>query len=573
MDTRVLILTLPSAVILALLVAHSLRALPRPRALAFWIAVIAYGLARGLALELVIGRGLESSFPYVIHEPLLPVFGVPLQELAGWAIVCYLGWWLGWRLAKLGNPAPGPPLFVQVAWACLFLGAVSWAVESAAVAAGWWHWSLTVSSPLWINVPFIGLVDWFFVGIDFLLPFAALTAPALKRQPLRWLALLAFPLHFSGHLFVERVSGAFPIPVFHLIHWLLLGAAFWLAMRSRVVDDAFSAAAPRLDRLAISGLAIVLLDIVVVEFFVVRQPELWPSLVPCIAVALQALRPAIAYGVAAAGALLGLWLPALFLAAVPAAAAWLLGAARRRRSWMPAAAMVLLGAMAYWVHAASARREARLVAGLDRAIAARDAGDLAAAVELLERAAREHAGSHVPRVLLGEIYYRTDRLAEARAAFREAVRIKPSEIRSLRHLAVIDLRTGRAESAARWAGEGLAIEPEDNQLAYLASRATGRPPEALQARLATLDADQIRSLAGLAFEVGDKEFAAALLDRGIERWPLDRWFHRTKVMLSLAARDRWSAGRALDAWLSRLPEDREAQELARRLAAAGGENR
>src|SRR5262245_6235885 len=107
MDARVVLLTVPSLAVLVLLIAHSLRALPRPRAIAFWISVLAYGLARGLALRFVMAHGGGTSFPYVIKNPLFPVLGVPLQELAGWAIVSYLAWWLGSRLSRR--------VFVQIA--------------------------------------------------------------------------------------------------------------------------------------------------------------------------------------------------------------------------------------------------------------------------------------------------------------------------------------------------------------------------------------------------------------------------------------------------------------------------
>ena len=60
------------------------------------------------------------------------------------------------------------------------------------MAAGWWHWTVPASQPLLGNVPPIALVDWGCVGIDFLLPFLALTAPALHRRKARFLGLLAF---------------------------------------------------------------------------------------------------------------------------------------------------------------------------------------------------------------------------------------------------------------------------------------------------------------------------------------------------------------------------------------------
>ena len=58
--------------------------------------------------------------------------------------------------------------------------------------------------------PAIGIVDWFFVGIDFLLPFAAITA----GWRWRYATLLFFPAHFAGHLL--------PGIYLHLVHWALV---------------------------------------------------------------------------------------------------------------------------------------------------------------------------------------------------------------------------------------------------------------------------------------------------------------------------------------------------------------
>jgi hypothetical protein len=223
-DNRVALLTVPSLAILGLLVTHSFVTLPRSRAVAFWSSVVGYGILRGLALRWVIDHGLGASFPYTIRNPLFPVFGVPAQEIMGWAIVTYIGWWLGARFSRY--------LFAQIAWACLFLGTISWAVESAAVAIGWWRWSVPVTQSVFVNVPFIGIVDWLFVGIDFLLPFATLTAPELRGR-FRFVTLLAFPIHFGAHAFVGNTSEIIPIPAYHMVHWVLIAALLWLAMRSR----------------------------------------------------------------------------------------------------------------------------------------------------------------------------------------------------------------------------------------------------------------------------------------------------------------------------------------------------
>ncbi len=514
MDQRLFALTLPSAAVLALLVAHSLRALPRRRAAAFWIAVAAYGVARGAAVTWITRSGLGAQPPYVIHEPLFAVLGVPLQEVAGWAIVAYLGWWLGCRLTGR--------LFAQAAWACLFLGAASWAVESAAVAAGWWHWTVPLSGRLLGGAPWIGLVDWFFVGADFVLPFAALTAPALARRPLRWLALAAFPAHFAAHLAPERIAGWLPVPGHHLAHWLLLALLLWLALRSKVEDRPFAAEpAGAWSWAPAAALAVVLADAAIVQALVAERPELLPSVLPATATALAALRPAWAPALAAAALALALWRAPLALATLPAAAGALLRARPRLRRALAPLLVVALAAGALALHHQGAARERDLQAGLDAALAARDRGDLDGARERLAALHNAFPGSPVPPFLLAEIHYRTGRPAAARPLFRRAVEIQQSLVEGHLYLAVIELRAGDRAAAARAAGRGLAIAPDDPELTYLAARAgTGDLAPVLDL-IDDAGPEAARALTALAFEVDDAAGAAAILDHGLARWPYD----------------------------------------------------
>ena len=534
-------LTIPSLLVLGLLVAHSLRTLPRARAIAFWCSVVAYGVLRGVGLRWVMDHGVGGSFPYAIRNPLFPVFGVPLQEVTGWAIVAYLGWWIGTRFSRY--------VFAQIAWGCLFLGAVSWAVETAAVAAGWWHWTVPVTQPLFVNVPFIAIVDWMFVGTDFLLPFVVLTAPSLRGRPARFVALLAFPVHFGAH--AVSVGALAGIPIHHLSHWILMAALLWLAMRDASTDEPFTAARAWIP---IAGLAVVLADVAAIELFVVRRPELLTSIVPVIAVFTHAVRPAVGYALGGIALLLGLRLPALAVAVFPPATGALLGWGRRWRSWAPLVTVILLGVTAYAVHSAAGRREDALKRRLDAALAARDRGDLDAASRELAALVDAYPGSHVPPFLLGEIEYRTERLEEARARFSHVVDIKQDDARSYRYLAVIDRRLGRRESANRFAAEGLEIDAADPELLYL----SGREQE-------PRDASTALALASLAFEVDDVAGAAAMLDRGLARWPEQRAFYPSRVKLALRGGDSATARRILGDWLERFPHDAEARQLSREL--------
>jgi tetratricopeptide (TPR) repeat protein len=500
MQPRVLILALPSLVVLALLVWHSWRSLPRRRAVAFWVSVAVYGVLRGVAVAWVTREGLGASLPYRIREPLLSVFGVSLQEVAGWAIVAYLAWWLGERFAR--QEKKGPRLFLQAAWGCLFLGAISWAVETAAIAAGWWYWTVPAGSEMLLRVPWIGLVDWFFVGTDFLLPFLVLTAPALASRPVRFPALLLFPLHMAAHLWLPGLDAA---------HWLLLGLVLWLALRSPVQDEAFAGGL-----LPAAALGLVLLDVALVELLLVERPVLLASVVPAAAVALQALSPGVGSGLAAGAVVGALALPPLLLSAIPGISVLVLRFGRRNR-WAAPVLMAALAALALVMHGRTGKAEEDLKRRLDEALLARDRGDLTAATKELSELSRDHPDSHVPLALLGEIQYRTGRLEEARASYEEAVEIKQDFVEGYRYLAVIHRQRGRRDAAAESAARGLAVAPGDLELRYL----QGHPIGELWPEVEAKGPAAAKALAGLAYEVGDASGAIEILDRGIARWPED----------------------------------------------------
>lgn len=553
MDPRLLYLGLPSLAILALLGAHSAVALPRRRRLAFWGAVAVYGVARGAAVRWIAVSGLGARAPYVVHRPLAEVWGVSLQEVAGWAIVVYLGWWLGARLTDR--------LYAQVAWAAVFLGAAAWAVETAAVAAGWWHWTLPLARP-WLEMPAVGLVDWALVGVDFLLPFAALTAPppataAARRR--RWLTLLAFPAHFAGHLWVAELGPAFPAPGLHLVHWLLAGAVLALALGSGAEDRPFAGEpAGWWGRVPAVALAAVVADVAAVELVAAGRPGLVVSVSAVLAVAVVSWRPRWAPAVAVAAVAGAVWRPALLLAAVPPLLALgltgfrRLGHDRPRRPRAVAAVLVALAVAALAGHHHADRRRRALTGGLDAALAARDRGALDEAARRLEALAAAHPGSAVPSYLLGEILYKTDRPAAARPRFAEAVEIDQSLTAGYRFLAVIHLRLGDRRAAAAAAERGLEVAPGDLELAYLAGRAgraggaRGAGVEALWPEIERRGPEAAAGLAGLAFEVGDAAAAAAIADRALERWPAERELYRLRLRLARAAGDRATAERLVE---------------------------
>ena len=456
-------LAIASSLVLAALVAHSAWALPRRRAAAYWATVLAYGLVRGLGVRLITQRGLDASFPYEFHEQGPAILGVGAQELAGWALIVYLGWWLASRLSP-------QRLFPRIVGACAFLALSSLAVETAAASAGWWYWNLPAGSKILGPVPSIAIVDWAFVGIDFLLPFLAWTSRGVPL-PLRLASLFAFPLHFLAHVFPSTLA---------LAHGGLVLAVLAAALFSRVEDGSF--ADEPLGVGWIPPAAIVTVAIVCGRAVLERGGGptglVGPAILAC-------------------SALLGRWRGTVRLD-MP-----------KRRAWaVLAAAGIVIAACG----AVSAHNDARLKAGLDRAIAARDAGRIAVAIRMLEDL--DGTGSHVPHAMLGEIHYRTGSLSDAGREFERAVAIQPSFTRGHRFLAVIALRRGDVAGAAACARRGLAVAPADLELAYLSGANVLD-----RALLAGPKGASI--IVSLAYEVADVRTARRVADEAVARWPDD----------------------------------------------------
>jgi tetratricopeptide (TPR) repeat protein len=236
-------LLLGSTAALALLVVHSWKTRGRAVTLAFFIAATLYGLLRENALWLLMQHltGGESGVkPYIPQEGFLPEIGhAHLQVAMGWVFAMYLAWTIS-ELILRRIPRFAGRVFMIAGLSSLFMLAICWCMETAAVAVGWWYWELPTRSALFGNVNTLGMEGWFTVVPDFLLPFLVIVCsdglvgarhavPALRAGEsrarhgvplLKWLWALAFPLHIGGHMMAKEAPQL--LWVYHALEMLVV---------------------------------------------------------------------------------------------------------------------------------------------------------------------------------------------------------------------------------------------------------------------------------------------------------------------------------------------------------------
>lgn len=233
MTPRMAILILPAAAVVAGLVLHSLRFRGGRETLYFFLAATAFGIARGNVIWWITTVHYGGKFPYIFQKQLLGVYRDSLTADAGWIICLYVGSYMAFLITSR-LPHMSGKLFPMVSIACLFNVCLSYAVEATAMTMGWWQWNLSTQSSILSDVPMVGIVAWFSVGFDFLIPYYIIRH---YRRPGQWwpfLTLLVFPLHMGTHLFGDRVSHLLPITPYNIWHWLMLLAALSLPFLSRI---------------------------------------------------------------------------------------------------------------------------------------------------------------------------------------------------------------------------------------------------------------------------------------------------------------------------------------------------
>jgi hypothetical protein len=475
-----------STTALVLLLAHRRANLGGAATATFVLAAVAYGWLRSTAIGLL-SAAAHTDTPYRIVTPLVAAGGVPLQELVGWVSAVALAGYVADRLLRrLGRAADawGTALVAGFAMAAICL-----AVESAAVTAGWWSWSLGHPATGLLCFPAIALLDWGFVAFDFLLPFELWR----RRAPLgeRVAGLLFFPLHLAGHALTAPVTTALPLAGFDLVHVGLIAAVAALAFApgSRSADSPWPASAGERWRPAVLvGGGLIVLTTATQLGMLREWRQLWT-------------------GLPLAAAILG-----AVTAKIPAA----VGRAETRR-YLPAAWIFLAlfaGGLFLRLPEALRARDFEQLVGLGvRALAA---GDLAAAREQLSAALARRPGHADVRWLLGWAELQAGDRAAAREHLEVAVAARPASVEATRYLALLDLLEERSGDAATSLAQRRKRYPETADLAYLVWVATvaqqdrqGTPAPIV----ATAGTGELREIFALARALGDRPTMQACYER------------------------------------------------------------
>ena len=480
MPPRMLVLAIPAALVVTALIVHSLRTRGRNDTLLFFGLALLFGILRGNVIWWITTQHFEGEFPYIFAANPIGVFHDSLVADLGWILCLYLGSAIATSLLA-SLPHLQNRLFAIVGLACLFNGALSYAVEATAIEMRWWDWSLSTESDWLRDVPIAGIEAWFSVGFDFLIPYFLIRHYRKSGQWWPYLSLLIFPLHMATHLSNTRISTSLPMTPYNVWYWgmalvtmILPFSCKWELRRPWLAAQALplsrlgpSDSAPwsRLTRwIPPLGLAVVLAVLVSSDLLVVRMPELLITKAALIYLAVLAFTPIrpwivlVAAGILAAigGKLLvpPLVVPAYYLA--------LRGSAHFAR-WpllKPAYALIpLLLTWSYWdwsVQKDALDRRYRELTELGRQAAASRRID--EAIDYWRQATELKPKSVPAWENLMLLYTNLSRLDEAEQTVQHLLELRPSSEEYHANLGGLYLLRGRLDESERWFRRALELD-------------------------------------------------------------------------------------------------------------------
>ncbi len=219
-----LLLLIPSSLLLVMMFLHSWRYRGRSATIAFFGLCFGFGLLRGNTIFWIITTFLKGdTLPYLFLRPAIRLGNASLQECIGWIFALYLCWSTAeWVLGRRGQAKIG--LYRLIGLAGLMMGAVAYAVEAA--AAQWWVWVFPIKNPYFVETPFVGIVAWLSVAVDFLAVFLLIRHRAVRGR-LAFALPLLFPLHMLTHLKLDDLGPWLPYSPNELWHFAMIALLVW----------------------------------------------------------------------------------------------------------------------------------------------------------------------------------------------------------------------------------------------------------------------------------------------------------------------------------------------------------
>ena len=481
MTPQMAILVIPATAVVVGLIIHSLKLRGRKETLYFFLFALLFGIARGNVIYWITTVHYEGKFPYIFQKRLLGVYHDSLTADFGWIICLYVGSYMAFRIAER-LPHMRGKLFPAVSLACLFNVCLSYAVEATAMTMGWWQWNLSTKSAILRDVPMVGIIAWFSVGFDFLIPYYLIRHYRKPGQRWPFLAVLIFPLHMSTHLFHERISSAVPITPYNVYHWGMVLAAMilpfvsnlrmrrpWLPYEDRRIEGPAQKAPSRrsgfTQSLPLFGLGVVAAVLLISDLGITRDAGLLITKIPLAAYTLLAVHgvpaalvlAATGVGAAVGGiALIPPLLISLFYVALWGKRLWY------GMRWLKPVYLLVPLFLTGWYYTWSKARdvEDKRYAALCSQAVALEKTDIDRAITLFNEAADLKPYSLPAYHNLGILYSRKKQYEEADRVMKKILELRPVSEEAHANLGNIYLLRGDLDEAEAWYLEALDIKPD-----------------------------------------------------------------------------------------------------------------
>lgn len=249
MKFNFLIISIPSVIALFLIIWHLIVFRSKKTAFYFIFFGLIFGFLRAKIIYLIQIVSNKSFIPYQFNNSFLRIGNDSLQVYAGWIIASYLAWCLAEFLLKsfsVNNKKDySNKIFPIISLSFLILAAFSYAIETTSSFMGWWSWNqfltANASKSIFINVPWVGIIDWASVAFEFLGIFFLVRYAFLKKK-WAYLSIFLLPaLHWSSHLYFNgwwvEISGISVTPslAWHLI--MIVIPIILLFLKSPELDE------------------------------------------------------------------------------------------------------------------------------------------------------------------------------------------------------------------------------------------------------------------------------------------------------------------------------------------------